>query len=498
MLFHSPIFLFAFLPLTWVVFRVLAGRHCERLALGWLVAMSLVFYAYWNPVYVTLIVISIAVNFSIGTRIAPDDSRLGLRSRCWLLYAGLAFNLGLLGYFKYANFFLDSMRGITGWSYNLQHVILPLGISFFTFQKIAYLVDAYQGRTGKYTLLEYCFFVTFFPQLIAGPIVQHHQIIPQLERRETFRFRLLDVWVGLSIFAVGLFKKMVLADGSAVYVAPVFDAAAAGQGISAPDAWAGALAYTFQLYFDFSGYSDMAVGLARMFGFLLPINFNAPYRATSISEFWKRWHITLSRFLRNFLYIPLGGNRRGMLLRYRNLLVTMLLGGLWHGAGWTFLLWGGLHGIYLIINHAWDSVSSRWLPMAFVHSRPMRFLGWAVTFGCVVAAWVFFRAANWTAATEILHAMGGQTMASGLAFYITDVPWLWLIAMAVVAFGFPATHDYFWRYTPALDPPRRRSRFARMAWRPTFVHGAALGVLVFLIFRKYFVLQPTEFLYFNF
>ncbi len=496
MLFHSAIFLFVFLPLTWLVFRALAAFQLERVALGWIVLMSLAFYAYWNPAYLLLIVASIAVNYTIGMRITPAGARPP-GGRRWLLYAGLIFNLGLLGYFKYANFFVDSLRGITGWSFNLTEVILPLGISFFTFQKIAYLVDAYNGRTGRYSLVEYCFFVTFFPQLIAGPIVQHHQIIPQLEREGAFHFRPVDVGVGLTIFAIGLFKKMVLADGCATYVGPVFAAAAAGQAVSAADAWGGALAYTFQIYFDFSGYSDMAIGLARMFGFLLPINFDAPYRATSIVEFWRRWHITLSRFLRNFLYIPLGGNRHGLGLRYRNLLITMLLGGLWHGAGWTFVIWGGLHGMYLVLNHAFDAGIARRLPSGWSDARLLRGLGWLLTFFAVVVSWVFFRADNLGSALEILQSMAGAG-ATTSGNLLSEAPWLWLAAMAAVALLFPATHDYLAKYTPALNPPAPRDHFQRVAWRPTFAHGVAIGALVFLTFRRYFVLQPTEFLYFNF
>lgn len=492
MLFHSAIFLFGFLPLTWIVFRLLAAGKWRSAALGWVVFMSLVFYGYWNPAYLALILVSIAINFTLGRHLVPEKGHAE-NTRRLLLYAGLAVNLGLLGYFKYANFFVDSLRGLTGWSFNLAHVILPLGISFFTFQKIAFLVDAWQGRTGRYTFLEYCFFVTFFPQLIAGPIVQHHQIIPQLERAETFRFRFMDLWVGLTIFAIGLFKKMVLADGCAIYVAPVFGATASG--VSTLDAWAGTLAYAFQLYFDFSGYSDMAIGIARMFGILLPINFNAPYRATSIIEFWRRWHITLSRFLRNYLYIPLGGSRRGFLMRYRNLLVTMLLGGLWHGAGWTFVVWGGLHGIYLVANHAANAIVFNRIPAAVANSAPLRMLGWAATFFCVLVAWVFFRADDFGSASVILRAMfiEGQK-----AQVLWENPWPWLLAMALVVWVFPTTHDYLARFTPALEAPEPRERYAPLAWRPTFAHGAAVGVLVFLTLRKYFVLQPTEFLYFNF
>ena len=349
MLFNSYTFIFAFLPITLLVFYRIGGRGHHRVAIGWLVATSLFFYGWWAPRYVWLIVTSVLVNYALGvvlaTRAASQD---GPRKR--LLAVGVSANLGLLAYFKYANFFVDNVRHLFHIDVEIGQIVLPLAISFFTFQQIAYLVDAHRRLTREYNFLHYCLFVTFFPQLIAGPIVHHGEMLPQFGKETTYRLNRTNLEVGVTFFLMGLFKKVVIADGIARYGTPVFDAAQAGLTIDFWQAWAGALAYTFQIYFDFSGYSDMAIGIARMFGIKLPLNFHSPYKATSVIEFWRRWHMTLSRFLRDYLYIPLGGNRKGPGRRHANLMVTMLLGGLWHGAGWTFMYWGGLHGLYLIVS----------------------------------------------------------------------------------------------------------------------------------------------------
>ncbi|MBT5260335.1 MAG: MBOAT family protein, partial [Nitrospina sp.] len=346
MLFNSYAFIFLFLPVTLLGFQLIGNRgHC-RVAVSWLIGASLFFYGWWNPAYLGLILTSILFNYAVGVS-------LGSRPAKTVLVVGIAANLGLLGYFKYANFFVDNINALTGSDIVLERIILPLAISFFTFQQITYLVDTYRGETQECDFLRYCLFVTFFPQLIAGPIVHHREMMPQFAKDTFCRLKAKHLAVGLTIFSVGLFKKVILADGIAVYSTPVFDAAEAGVILTFVDAWCGALAFTFQLYFDFSGYSDMAIGLGRMFGIILPVNFFSPYKASNIIEFWRRWHITLSRFARDYLYIPLGGNRKGTLLRFANLMITMLLIGLWHGAGWTFVIWGGLHGSYLVINHGW-------------------------------------------------------------------------------------------------------------------------------------------------
>jgi len=504
LLFHSEIFLFVFLPVTWVVFTLLVGRTRAWVALTWLTIASLVFYAYWNPPYVVLIVGSVLVNFLAGRLVAPREGGRGSRWRPWRLFFGIAFNIGLLAYFKYANFFVENLNAVLGLGFNLERVILPLAISFFTFQQIAYLVDVYRGESHRYGFLEYAFFVTFFPQLIAGPIVRHSEIMPQIRAEKFRKVRLLNLQVGLTIFAIGLFKKMVIADGAASYATPIFDAAADGFAFTTLDAWVGALAYSVQLYFDFSGYSDMAIGLGRCFGLVLPLNFDAPYRATSIIDFWRRWHITLSRFLREYLYIPLGGNRKGIAMRYSNLMITMLIGGLWHGAGWTFVIWGGLHGLYLCVNHGFNALFGSFLKSHRGIRLALTPFFWTVTMLAVVVGWVFFRAADPGTALHMLGMMFPFAPADphplvGELHRLFHGPEkvVWLSLAAVIVFLLPTTHQYLRRYSPALGT-EQHSRNRTFAWRPNFSHGLLMGGLLFLVFRRYFELAPTEFLYFNF
>ena len=439
-----------------------------------------------------------------------------------LLASGIAVNLGLLGYFKYANFFVDNLNALAGSSHTLEAIILPLAISFFTFQQITYLVDAWRGETREYRFLHYALFVTFFPQLIAGPIVHHREMLPQLARDTLYRLNAGHLAVGITIFALGLFKKVVLADGIAVYATPVFDAAEAGVTLTFFEAWGGALAYSLQLYFDFSGYSDMAIGLARMFGVRLPLNFNSPYKATSIIDFWRRWHITLSRFLRDYLYIPLGGSRKGEARRMVNLMITMLLGGLWHGAGWTFVLWGGLHGLYLMVNHGWRKLFSVDEP-----SRLRRLFGWALTMLVVVVAWVPFRAESLDGAMAVLGAMAGG---NGLSLPEQLIGRLgsveqWLIAHGAVFHGmflngvfpdpksgiagiailvliaalFPNTQQFMCRYRPAFETYHGeigRLRYHWLEWRASLVWVLFISVVLTLAILH--LTRVSEFLYFQF
>src|SRR5579859_2518053 len=343
MLFSSYTFLFQFLPAVALAFAA-ARRHSPRAGILVLAVASLFFYGAWKPIYLLLLIASIGANFSLGL-LMEDGSR---RRAVGML--GVALNLALLCYFKYTNFIFDNINVLTGAPLPLLNIVLPLGISFFTFQQIAYLVDVMRGARVERDIVSYTLFVSFFPHLIAGPLVHHAEMIPQFKRGRTGRSSVLAAR-GLAIFAAGLFKKVVIADNLAQFVSPVFTHLDAGGGVTMPWAWLATLSYTLQIYFDFSGYSDMAVGLALLFGIRLPVNFRSPYKALSITDFWRRWHITLSRFLRDYLYIPLGGNRLGERRRYLNLMLTMLLGGLWHGAGWNFLIWGGLHGVYLSLNH---------------------------------------------------------------------------------------------------------------------------------------------------
>ena len=395
MLFNSYIFIFCFLPVTLVIFFGLARFRQIEAAKIWLTISSLFFYAYWNIAYLPLMVISIVFNHQIGGWIASSKPKSSQAKT--LLWIGIIVNLIVIAYYKYANFFLSSVQGFVRINFALPEIILPLAISFYTFTQIAYLVDAYRGETkeANYDLLTYSLFVTFFPQLVAGPILRHDELIPQFRQLRNFVFSHKNAARGATLFVLGLAKKVLIADTLSPWVATVFNNAEA---VTFIEAWVGALSYTFQLYFDFSGYSDMAIGLGLIFNIRLPINFDSPYKAVSIIDFWRRWHITLSNFLRDYLYITLGGSRRGQVRRYGNLLTTMLLGGLWHGAGWTFVIWGGLHGVYLCINHGWRKLN---------FSLPQT-LGWAITFIAVIASWVLFRAQSLHEGVEILQTMAGM------------------------------------------------------------------------------------------
>ncbi len=402
MLFNSYAFIFLYLPVVLVIFFQLA-RFGASYAAAWLALASLFFYGYWNPAYVGLLLLSIGFNYAFGRWIAKAEGDVRRKTR--VLVTAIAANLALLGYYKYANFFLTSIGSLTGSQLSLAGIILPLGISFFTFTQIAFLVDAYQGKAKEYNFIHYILFVTYFPHLIAGPILHHKEMMPQFALANNYRVNWQHIATGLMLFTLGLCKKTLWADSLAPFANAVFDGAQRGALLTTYEAWAGALAYTLQLYFDFSGYTDMALGIALMFNIRLPINFDSPYKATSIIDFWRRWHMTLSRFLRDYLYIPLGGNRKGKLRRYGNLLATMLLGGLWHGAGWTYVWWGALHGIYLTANHLWRAVVPEKVPG--VPARLTGFAGGLLTFIAVVAAWVVFRSADMAQATVILKAMFG-------------------------------------------------------------------------------------------
>lgn len=431
MLFTSALFAWVYLPTVLAGF-FLVGRWSERGAALWLLLASLVFYAAWMPEFTLLLLASIAFNHAVGLRIGA------LRSKAWLTF-GVATNLLLLAYFKYAGFLVANVNALTGADWSLGPIVLPIGISFFTFTQIAFLVDGYAKGVREPSWVHYGLFVTYFPHLVAGPVLHHAQMMPQFARTETYRFNPTNFAIGMGIFALGLFKKVVLADGVSPYADAVFDGAEAGSAPTLEEAWLGALAYTLQLYFDFSGYSDMAVGLSWMLNIRLPFNFNSPYLATNISVFWRRWHISLSAFLRDYLYIALGGNRRGQVRRYANLLTTMVLGGLWHGASWSFVLWGALHGLYLVIQQLWSqwraapANASRVTPSVFA-----RVVSWALTLLCVVWAWVLFRSPTLEGALSIYASMlrvvhidaGTVLWNAGLQ---APAGWWWCAALSVVA-----------------------------------------------------------------
>jgi alginate O-acetyltransferase complex protein AlgI len=531
MLFNSYIFIFAFLPVVLVIYYILRGHIGYEWACAWIVLASLFFYSWWKPIYLLLLLTSIGVNFGFAKilatcRLTPVRARL-------ILALGVGFNICIIGYYKYAGFFVQNVDTLFDANFVIPQIILPIGISFITFQKIAFLVDAYHGEVKRLSLPNYMFFVSFFPQLIAGPIVHHREIIPQLEDPAP-RDRTADIAVGLSIFCVGLFKKVVVADTCAIYGDAGYDTLKGGHPLDPASAALAVLAFSFQIYYDFSAYSDMAIGLARMFGFLLPVNFFSPYRATGFVEFWRRWHITLSRFLRDYLYIPLGGNRKGPARQSLNLVAVMLLGGLWHGANWTFVAWGVVHGAMLGINHGWSRTRFSRHPW---FSLPLsRGFFAAVTFFLVTLAWILFRSPTFSQAHQMLANVfpvgpggWGALVHSYRAFFdaqfgsaqqLLDLAswikpkelWppvlppdflatsrpvgLWLLAVAIGTFLFPNTCQVFARFDPALGLAYfRMSRFgvlSRLDWAAAF---AFAGIFVLSLLQLNHV---TPFYYFQF
>jgi alginate O-acetyltransferase complex protein AlgI len=405
LLFNSPLFLLVFLPAALIGFFLIAARSRLGAAL-FLGLSSLVFYAVWNPRFVLLLLSSVVFNYVTGYAIGK--ARSGRQAKVLLSLAVTA-NLGLLGFFKYTDFFIGTVDALTGVSIPLAHIVLPLGISFFTFTQIAFLVDVSRGIATEYNFIHYLLFVTYFPHLIAGPVLHHKQMMPQFQSPATYRFNIGLFTEGFSIFLIGLAKKVVLADSLAAFVSPLFDAVERGSSVTFFEAWGAALAYTFQLYFDFSGYSDMAIGLSLLFGVRLPLNFASPYKSLNIIDFWRRWLMTLSQFLRDYLYLPLGGNRLGPIRRYVNLMITMMLGGLWHGASWTFVVWGTLHGLYLVGNHGWRSLwAGTKIRSTLPLPPPIAAFSIALTFLAVVIGWVIFRAKSLHGAVMILTGMAGQ------------------------------------------------------------------------------------------
>lgn len=521
MIFSSLEFLLIFLPTCLIAFGVLAQHGRKAQILGLSIA-SLAFYGFWDVAYVPLLLLSIAFNYVAGSSLIRETAQGRLANANRILSFGILVNLSLLAYYKYSGFIFTSFSTPI-FSAPASNYFIPLGISFYTFTQIAYLIDCWRGDSSKGTFSSYLLFVTFFPHLIAGPILHHKEMIPQFEQSKSgASIKYHDIAIGLTILAIGLAKKVLIADNLAPLVKPVFDAAEEGVSLTFFEAWFGTLSYSMQLYFDFSGYSDMAVGISRMFGIRIPINFTSPYKSTSISEFWKRWHITLSRFLKAYLYIPLGGNRKGSLATYRNLFVTMILGGLWHGAGWTFILWGTMHGLYLCLHKLWRVSSEKFLAG---WNLPC-VLGWSITFFLVTMAWVPFRAATVDVTLSIWSSMLGlkgvtlpaSLAGSGLAkllgqsFAFTGMfpnqLWAWstsslsLIALSLyIALFLPNTSQV----VPASDrldqldhaPQSKLFRIGYwLRWRPTWTWSIAVSALLILSITQ--IGKPTEFLYFQF
>jgi alginate O-acetyltransferase complex protein AlgI len=508
LLFNSYQFLLLFLPITLVGYFAI-GKHSRPLGLTWLALCSLFFYAWWDWRYLGLLSVSILLNFWFGRRIATASQT---RKSVWLTVA-IGLNLILLTYYKYADLFIATANQSFGTNVGLLHVVLPLGISFFTFTQIAYLVDVYGGKANETKFIPYVLFVTYFPHLIAGPVLHHAQMMPQFLKSHIFKPRVWLFVVGLSIFVIGLSKKVLIADNLAPTVSGIFDAKVAPDFLAA---WEGILAYSVQLYFDFSGYSDMAIGISLIFGIRLPVNFYSPYKAKNIAQFWRRWHITLSNFLRDYLYIALGGNRKGVVRRYTNLLITMLLGGLWHGAGWNFLLWGGLHGLYLCIHQLWQTSAFGRGPV-----RIPGWLAWLITFLAVCVGWIFFRSPSFESSIQILSGAFGLNGLSiprfisnfspalfqgfldmGATALSVDRPivkaWSFIILGGIICLGFPNTTELFRSVKHSLydGEAKTNNPGLRFRWKLTWPVALALGVGFTASFLS--LSRPTEFLYFQF
>lgn len=512
MLFNSYEFIFIFLPIVLFGFYAIGGKSHHRTAIAWLVGASLFFYGWWNPAYLSIMLISMLFNYAIGTVLSgKDKSKL-------LLISSIAINLGALAYYKYFNFFIDNLNSLASTNFNVEKILLPLAISFFTFQQIAYLVDTYRGETREYNFLSYCLFVTFFPQLIAGPIVHHREMLPQFAKDSLYKLNYRHLIIGLTIFTLGFFKKSVLADGTSDYVSSTFTLAETSAHITFFAAWAGSFCYALQLYFDFSGYSDMAIGLARMFGIVLPMNFNSPYKSLSITVFWQRWHMTLSRFLRDYLYIPLGGNRKGKIRQLINLMLTMVLGGLWHGAGWNFALWGGLHGAFLVLHNTWIKIAQR------LHIKLNSLFAWCLTFSAVLFAWVPFRAETLDGTFNLWKGMlgvNGFFLPKWMAKYTNNsdswfsehniafvgifhqlgpvkfIDILWFIVLAFIIFYMPNSQQFMHRYRPVFEHSKTYLLgISRLSWRPTLTWSFMISFL--FVYATLSLTRISEFLYFQF
>jgi alginate O-acetyltransferase complex protein AlgI len=539
MLFNSYSFIFFFIPIT-VAGYFLFGRITRDWALGWLALASLLFYAWWNPLNVLIMAPSVAINYGLArllVRLSDEDSPHPAAK--YVLAAGLIFNILFLGYFKYINFARTTLNDVLGTGFILETVILPLGISFITFQKIAFLFDVHGGRVKDFTFRDFALFVLFFPQLVAGPIVHYREMVPQFQAA-TGKLAQNDLAIGLTLFVFGLFKKVVLADSIGPLVTPIYEQASAGEPISLFFAWMAAFGFTLQIYFDFSGYSDMALGLARLFGFRLPQNFNSPLRSSSIIDFWLRWHMTLTRFLTAYVYNPLSLNltrkrlakglkglsgRNTSISAFITLLLfptilTMLLSGIWHGAGYTFIVWGLLHGIFLSANHAWRiSVPKIW-PKSWPYDRIMTPVGYVLTLVLVAISMIFFRASTMGGALDIFKGLFGlngvalpfgihERLGAGLMgkLGVTVVTWeskdfvkmaMLIPALLAIALFLPNTQEVLAKYEPSLGFKSAPARLGRVqvVWSPSLAWG--IGVAAAAMIAIYQLAGPSEFLYWQF
>jgi alginate O-acetyltransferase complex protein AlgI len=518
MLFFEPVFLFIFLPITMGFYYILRIIAPQEYVIVMLALASLIFYGWYNPQYTFVILGSIIFNYLCGSQLllrAKDGKGCGL-----LLFFGVAMNLVLLGFFKYLPFIAQSLEIFFYDVPKPATLDLPLGISFFTFLQIAYLVDCARSLAKRNRFLHYLLFVTFFPHLLAGPLIHHRELIPQFSRKNK------RIWgnlaIGLTIFSIGLFKKLVPAQQMANWANPVFDGISVGIIPSFIEAWIGALCFALQIYFDFSGYSDMAIGLSRIFGIYMPVNFASPYKAANIIEFWRRWHITLSRFFRDYLYIPLGGNRIGIFWQMTNLIFVMLLVGLWHGAGWKFIVWGAVHGLFLVVCHVWVNINGFFDRKLVIPN----ILCVALTFLVVVIAWVPFRADSLTTSlvffesmiglngiklpshyAEIFFGIIGRLSDYGVIFspmtsFAGGFQLAWIMFYLGIIWFTPNTQEIMRFYHPALVVNNRKEHVkswpALVSWRPAIIFGVFFGILLSYLMILSIQGNSGEFIYFQF
>jgi alginate O-acetyltransferase complex protein AlgI len=437
MIFSSFEFICIFLPAIIILLLVLNRKN--RTAISCVVIIfSLYFYSFSNSFWLFILIFSIIFNFSVGKLLIYRSSNL-------ILFIGVFINLLLLIYFKYTNFFIQNFSDLFSIEYKSLDIILPIGISFFTFQQIAFLVDAKKQKIKNPSFVNYTLFVSFFPQLIAGPIILYGDIIEQLEKKISLRFFSKNFIIGLLIFNIGLFKKLCIADTLELFSNPIFTLAETNQTLTFLESWSGLISYSFQIYFDFSGYSDMAIGLAKIFGITLPINFNSPYKSYSIIEFWKKWHITLSNFFKLYVYFPIGGNKTGVVRQLINIFFVMLLAGFWHGASWNFVVWGGAHGIFIIMNHTWRIVTKGWYEKSFV-----KYFNLLLTFLCVTLAWAFFRAETVNGALNIISGCFSSININLSLFFNQNqidyyLPYVyqikWFVLLFLIVWVFPNTNQ---------------------------------------------------------
>lgn len=489
MLFNSYIFILFFLPVTLIVYFLLNRTNKYVLSNVWLICMSLWFYAYFNTSYIVIILLSISGNYIVSRILYTEYVNTNKWIKRLVLIVGILINVGSIFYFKYFDFFISNVNALFNQTFELKNVLLPLGISFFTFQQISYLVDSYRGETKDYGFVEYALFVSFFPQLIAGPIVLHSEVIPQFRNKEQRKFNHDNMAKGLYIFAVGLFKKVLIADTFAKAVNWGFSSY---MNISSMDSFLVSLCYTFQLYFDFSGYCDMAVGIGNMFNIKLPNNFNSPYKATSITDFWSRWHMSLTRFLRQYVYIPLGGNRKGKVRTYVNIMIVFLVSGIWHGANWTFIIWGIIHGAANCLNRVFKNT---WAKVGNITQ-------WFLTFMFINFTWIIFRADSISQAKYIIKkilSFDSMYVSSGLyeCFKMTEFTFLEEKFSLFSYLPSRITGFYMWSMLAiAFFVILNFKNVSEIKFKPTA--GRAIVTVVFVIWAVLSLSGISTFLYFNF